>query len=583
MNLHRPALGLLLTLLLAACASTAKPVTGSPGGSEADLLTAQNEARAEEDARLPKVEMNEDLLFGLLASEYAAQNGQTAAAASTYLELAQEVRDPRLARRAAELSLVGGNLNMALASLSLWSALDPESEQARLQLALALARTGRLAEARPLFDSLLSVPSRAPALFSHIAVLAPRQADKQGNYEVVQELAQRFPTLPESRFALSASATEVGADAVADQAIHQLASSRPDWVIPVMWRVERLRALRPALAAPFLKQALADRPKSPLELQLSYPRLLVADRQYDQARAEFTRLDKRNPNNPDILYAIGILDYEHKDYDDAERHLKAASAAGYRDPAFILLTLGQMEDEQKRPEQARAYYEQVGQGAYYPQAQARIASLEAQSGQLNAALARIEKLGPDLKEPARLELWRAQLARDAGQQDRAYAILSTALRKYPAALELWYERGILADQLGRPGQAESDLRHALKLDPDSMQTRNALGYTLANRGIKLAEARQLIEKALADSPDNGMVMDSMGWVLFRQGRLTEAYDWLQRAYAALPDGEIAAHMIEVLVKQGKLADARALAANMLTLHPDSDVLAETVKRLKVQP
>ena len=584
MNISTPALGLLLPLLLAACTSVAQPPAAPSGGSEAERAAATAERRVQDEANLPKVELSEEILFGILASELAAQRGQVASAAPTYLELAQETRDPRVARRAAEMALAAGNLDGAINALSLWSAIDPDSTAARQQLALALARSGHFSDARQLIDALLAdKPAAAPQLFLQLAALAPRQQDKRANYLAVRDLADRFTRVPEAGFALASAATEAGEQEVADTTISQLARTAPKWEVPVFWRLERLRQLAPELAGPFIQRAAAERPGASMDLKLAYPRLLVSEKRYDEAMTEFGRLEAQMPSQPDLLYALGILAFQRKDYALAEQKLSAARDAGYRDGEFIELTLGQLAEAQKDFDVAEKHYRAVAPGQNYPQAQARLAGLEARRGQLNAALARLEGLSSMVEDPSQLELWRAQLARDAKQTSRAYAILSAGLKRYPTSLGLWYERGMLAEQQGRHSQAEYDLRRALKLKPDEPQVLNALGYTLTNRGGRHKEALVLIEKALAGEPDSPMIQDSMGWVLHHLGRYEEARGWLEKAYKAQPDGEIAAHLGEVLWKLGRRGEAEALLRAAHAAEPDNAPLLDTMRRLKLLP
>ena len=162
-------------------------------------------------------------------------------------------------------------------------------------------------------------------------------------------------------------------------------------------------------------------------------------------------------------------------------------------------------------------------------------------------------------------------------------MLGSALKRYPQSYLLWFERGMLADQLNRPLDAEKNLRQALRLEPENAMAQNALGYMLANRGVKLREARSLIEKAVAQEPENGMILDSMGWVEFRLGRYPQALEWLEKAYRRLPDGEIAAHIVETLIKLDRPDEARSRAAKALQDHADHDVLTGTLKRLKLAP
>jgi tetratricopeptide (TPR) repeat protein len=276
---------------------------------------------------------------------------------------------------------------------------------------------------------------------------------------------------------------------------------------------------------------------------------------------------------------VGVLSYELKDYDEAERALRTALEQGYRDADFIRFTLGQMAEERQQTTEAMRWYEAVTAGPQLVPSQSRLAALEAGSGQLDAGLIRLARLA-DMQgaERSALVLAQAQLARNANQPDRAIRILDEALARTPAVAEWRYERALLLDDQQRVAEAEKDLRAYLKLKPKSAQGLNALGYILANRTSRIREARELVSRALKLDPDNPMILDSMGWVEYRSGKLEAALRYLQRAHHLLPDPEVAAHLGEVLWKIGREAEAKALWTRTLEASPDSDIVRQTQQR-----
>lgn len=568
MNIRLTATAALLASVLSACAITSAPAP-----------VAQAPVPAPE-AAYPKLALSNDILFGVLASEIAAQRGAAAASAPTVLALAQRTRDPRLARRAAEFALTANRLDEAIRALKLWQELEPASDNAQYQLIAALLRAGRLSEATPGVQAQLAArPQEAPQVFMHLAGLLSRQPDKAGAYAMMKTLLAPYPSVAEGHFALMITAQEAGDDAMAQAEMATLATLAPAWDYPVGWQVERLRQTSPEAALALLERELARRPQAGLELRLSYPRLLVMVKRYDAARDAFVQLSNKYPHQPEVAYAIGVLSYELKDYEEAERSLRDALALGYREPDFVRFTLGQMAEERKLPQEAVNWYEAITSGPQLPQAQSRLAVLEAEDGKLDAALARLERLADmqSTPRPARV-LAQAQLARNAEQPDRALAILSAALAKDGNVAEWRYERALLLDDRERVAEAERDLRAYLKLKPKSAQGLNALGYILANRTSRIREARELVSRALKLDPDNPMILDSMGWVEYRSGKLEAALRYLQRAHHLMPDPEIAAHLGEVLWKMGREAEARELWARSLEANPDSDIIRRTQQR-----
>ncbi|AXE30427.1 hypothetical protein DK842_11270 [Chromobacterium phragmitis] len=573
-------LPLLLALLLAACAGVKPPA--------AALALPEAKPAAEsgpDEAKLPKVELTPEILYGVLAGEIAARRGAAGSAGLTYLDLARETRDPRMAQRAAEFCLLTGQLKPATEALRLWIELDPDSLPAREQLFITLMRGGKLAESKPLLEELLRLePQRAPAIFVQLARLSSRPDGGGGqSYQLVRELAGRYPDLPEARFAVLAAAADSNDQAAVDREFDHLARIAPKWDLPVAWQVDRLRRKDMNAAAGFLQRELARRPDAGLELQIAYPRLLVGAKRFPEARAAFESLLKTHPDNPDLLYATGLLAYQMRDLKTAAARLQGALEQHYPEQDFVRYTLGQIAEDERDDERAENWYRQVGSGQQYLPAQSRLAMLEAADGKLDEALGRLSGLGNTDQEKISLALLQSQLAREAKQPRRAYDLLTQALQRQPKASELLYERSLVSDMLGNAGNAERDLKQILKDKPGDAQALNALGYTLANRTTRYQEAYGYIEKALKAEPDNPVILDSMGWAQYKLGRLEAARKTLEKAYAAMPDPEVGAHLGEVLWKLGRRDEALAVWRKELIQHPGHDVISEAMQRLGAKP
>lgn len=592
MNMVTRPLSVLLILLMAGCAhlrpeaKAAKPVEGTveqkAEQEEKDVKEAKEAAEAEKlNARLPKVPLSGDIVFGVLASEISAQRGNFGPSAATDLELAQRTGDPRLAQRAAEFALRAGQLQIATAALASWAKLDPESRPAREQLFITLLRTGHLAEAKPLVESLLEKePDRVPAVFIELARLTPQQANRPTSFELVRELAGRYPQVQEARFAVIAIAAEANDQATVDAEFNRLAELSPKWDLPVAWYTDHLvRANKMDEGLSFLKRELARRPDAGFTLKMAYPRLLVANKRYEEARAGFAALHEQQPHNPDILFALGLLSFESKDYDAAEHYLKQALEAKYSSPDFVRLTLGQLAEARDKPAEARQWYADVGPSGEFLQAQVRLAQMEARDGLLDAAIKRLDGLGGNSQERIALAVTSSQLAREAKQNARAYQLVSAALTENKGAPDLLYERALVSESLGKIGDSERDLRDYLKQKPDDAQALNALGYTLANHTKRYKEAKALLEKALKVDPNSAAILDSMGWLQYKLGNLKESLSYLERAWKEFPDPEVGAHYGEVLWKLGRKNEAREVWSKGRANEPRNTVLNETIKRL----
>ena len=137
-----------------------------------------------------------------------------------------------------------------------------------------------------------------------------------------------------------------------------------------------------------------------------------------------------------------------------------------------------------------------------------------------------------------------------------------------------------AERQGKPQVLEKHLRHLLKLKPEHAHALNALGYSFAERNMRLDEAKKLITRALALAPEDPFIMDSMGWVLFRQGKLPEALKTLETAYGIKADPEIAVHIGEVLWTLGRKDEASRFMMEAARKFPDSEILAGALKKFQ---
>ena len=142
-----------------------------------------------------------------------------------------------------------------------------------------------------------------------------------------------------------------------------------------------------------------------------------------------------------------------------------------------------------------------------------------------------------------------------------------------------YDLAMAAEKLDKIDEMELLLRQVIVEKPDYHHAYNALGYSLADRKLRLPEARALVKKALEFAPNDPFILDSLGWVEFRSGNLNEALHILQGAFESRQDAEIAAHLGEVLWSLGQQDQARAIWKNGLRQGPDNETLLETIKRL----
>ncbi len=313
--------------------------------------------------------------------------------------------------------------------------------------------------------------------------------------------------------------------------------------------------------------------------------MLAKEGRKSDAKDQFELALKQEPDSPAILFSLGQLAYQTDQKELAVDYLDryvALPDTVQRDNNPAYLFLGQITEELKRYEDAIAYYEKVGQGQQYLDARIRRAISMGHAGQVEKGreVLRTTSVG-SARERARLTSAEAEILRVAEMDQEAFDLLSAAVEKEPENPDLLYDHAMAAERVDKIDVLEKSLRKVIELNPESAHAYNALGYTLADRNLRLKEARELIEKSLALAPDDAHILDSMGWVLYRQGDLEGAEKYLRKAYAAAPEAEVSAHLGEVLHVAGKREEARKFWAKAQELDPDNKILKSTLARLNI--
>ncbi|MDP1957723.1 MAG: tetratricopeptide repeat protein, partial [Rhodocyclaceae bacterium] len=310
----------------------------------------------------------------------------------------------------------------------------------------------------------------------------------------------------------------------------------------------------------------------------------VGDKRYAEGRRQFGILLQQSESDParsgDVLFAVAVLSMQLDDKADAEIHLRKLAEIGHVEADKAHFYLGQLAAENKRPDEALQWFGKVGRGEHYLSARLQAANLLVKQGKLEEArrfLASSDATNP--QERAQLLIGEAQLLREAGQIADAHAVLARGLAQQPDQPELLYETAMVAEKLNRIDELERHLRRLIELKPDHAHAYNALGYTLADRNVRLAEALALIERALQLAPNDPLILDSKGWALFRMGDRQAALEVLGTAYGMRADPEIAAHLGEVLWSLGRHDEARQTWEKARREHPANETLTETIKRL----
>lgn len=551
-------------------------------------LQAAGEGAAKKPVRKPSTATAygpEDMLartvFQSLLADLALQRGDTELGVSAWADLARRTRDPAVIARATEVAAASKQYDLALELARLWLQVDPDSTRARQTESTLLVLANRIDDLVPQLAKLLEQDkANLPANLMHLNRVLGGNSDKKAVQKLVDRLAAPYADLPEAHFAMGQAAANADDPMRAQSEFARALLLRPGWEAAALARAQMLARQSGASAVDSLREFLVSYPDA-REVRLTLARLLISERKFDEAKVEFDRLLKTYPDDPEIVYPVAMLALQQGDLATGRALLEKLLNANFPDKSTVHYFLGQLDEEEKKPDAALAHFRQVTTGDQYIAARARAAQILLQQGKPEEARELLHATrGGSAAEQARLAIAEAQLLREAGRKADGYAVLSAALAKHPDDLELLYETALTAERQDQPEVMEKHLRHLLTLKPDHAHALNALGYSLAERNIRLDEANELITRALALAPDDPFIMDSMGWVQFRQGKLAEALKTLEKAYAIRADPEIAAHLAEVLWTMGRKEDALRILSEATKKSPDNDVLAAALKKFQ---
>lgn len=567
---------ILVPLLLAACAQAPQRPAAPPAAQPAQEET---EGKAVPQEVLPDIELSDELLYEFLLGEVAMQRGHGRVAAQTYFDLAQETRDPRVARRAAQVALQSHEMSLAIGAFQLWLELEPDSTVAKQMLSTLLLSGGKLDEAQPYLKELLAAePEGVGHNFMQIYSLVARSPDKQAALKLVQELAQPYPNVAEAHWVLAQAAEAAGKHDMALSEAQRVRSLSPRWEMAALLEAQLLRRDNPQQALAVLKKYLDGNPES-AEVRLLYARMLLDLKQYPEARNEFRQLLKKHPENAELAFAVALLSLQMGELEQAEQELKQALANGKQDQDAAYYYLGQLSEAKKDYDAALQQYRKVQGGEYAFQARLREAFLLGKQGKLGEARDVLHQVEVQSNQQrVQLVLLEGQLLTDAQQYEAAYQVMLLGLEKLPNHPDLLYEAALLADKIGKPNELERLIRKLIEEQPDNANAYNALGYSLLERNVRVKEGMGLVEKAYQLAPNDAAIIDSVGWGHYRLGEFGKSLEFLRRAYSLNPDPEIAAHLGEVLWVHGDKEEAKKVWSDSQKLHPDSEALQAVMKK-----
>ena len=564
----------LLGLTLAGCAS----LTGTEEAPAKSEVVAAGE-KTEPQPPVEYADFEPETLYLLLSAEIAAQRGRYDITLVNYLKAAKQSRDQVVIERAMRIaqSLNGDNAQKQLAEL--WLDIDPDNLQAHRISAIQAVKGNDLQTAIHHMERIMDQGGDADfdSLAAMAANLPPEQ--QQELLALYNEMSDRHPDTPELEYSIALLLKVTGQPQQALDRLEPLLQENANFQPAIILKGDLLYQTGQKSSA--LDYLLTNTRRFPGNRQMGtlYGRMLINEGELQAAQDEFNRLVKRYPDTPGLRLSHALVALENGQTDLARQELTQLAEQGHH-ISEANYYLGRIEDQASNTEQAIGYYQSVEQGNYYFPALARASSLLAENGQLEDAIDRIRRLREaNPRQAENFWLLEVNLLLDQEQQQQALSTATEALEEHPDNIEIRYARAMLYDGIGQPADAEADLKQIIEQEPENAVALNALGYILTTRTDRLREARGYIEKALRLDPNNPAILDSMGWVLFLEGQLEPALEYLSRAWAAFPDPEVAAHYGEALWMNGAEEQARIIWQEGLEQDSNHEVLRETIDRL----
>ena len=548
------------------------------------LLGAQSFAAVQDDTGddLEPTNYSVNTFYALLVAEMAGQRQLYDVALGNYLLESHRTQDAGVTARATQIAQFIGADQAALDAATLWVKLDPKNPLAQQALSSELVKAARFSESALHLQKALDLDPLLNVNFISLLGVDMSEGSRELWLESLTPLVSRYKANQALLFNIASLHQQQQNYDNALNICSELLKQHPEFY-PAWSLKSRLLATQEKFddAIKTINAALKHF-KDDKSFLLLKARLLIKNKEIEKASDTFYKLHTANPHDAQILLPLALTQLEQKKYDDAKLSLQK------------LLNLHQMQSEAHyylaRIEQyngndkaALNHYLAMKGGREYLAAQGAIINIYLTQKDSDKALAHVRQQRTiDNENQQAYFLMEVDILNRTGQYDASLTVLNAALNAYQDSTDLRYSRAMVAEKLGNMEQLEKDLEHIISLEPDNATALNALGYTLADRSTRLDEAQALIEKALTIAPKDPAILDSLGWVYFRLGKLKDALDLLQQAFAMFPDAEVAAHLGEVLWAMGDKLEAKDVWRKALEKTPDSQILKDTLLRLEVE-
>lgn len=505
----------------------------------------------------PNRPFDEQTLLNLLIAEFAIYDQDLRLATEKYLHEAYATQDLVIAAYATRLAIYANNKKAALSAAQLWHQLSPEALNAGNIFADLLIQSGEALHGLTILAKYLETENKGSFNRLNQLNLAAGETQLIQLINAMQDLVEKHPKHFELTFSL---AVLLQKNQQADQALKlltQLPKNDQQLTQVITKSTALIHQLKgPSEAADYLRQQIK---KTGAQFTLQHYRAkLLSQFNLPAAEEAFSQLLETHSNDASLLYSHAIIAFENGNITAAKKSFEQLQIVERHVNASYYY-LGRIAQQEQQLSEAEHFFRQVGNGTFFMPATQQLVKLQASNGSIEKARAYLTSLRKTTPNKA-AQFWalEAELLRINGQTSAAYAVLDQAVITLPEQLMLRIERAFLSERLNNFTATEKDLRFVLSRDPQNVTALNALGYTLTNNSSRFEEALGLINQAITLRPDDGAIIDSLGWVQYHLGDWHAAIQNLERAFEILPDDEVAAHLIEVYWQNGDHYKARRL-------------------------
>ncbi len=527
---------------------------------------------------------DDSYMFKLLSAEIAGRRGLMDYALAGYLDVAQSLNSPEIAERAAIIAASFDDDEIEENAANIWLDISPNNIDALKMLFSVNLRKNNLKKSVDIGQTIYQLSEDKSKALRIISATILLEKNTKIAVPLVKRFIKQYKNNADLYFVLAKLYYEKVKRIPSLNAINKTLQLDPSIIDAYIIKSALLYEQNDGSAIVFLQQAIKKHPKA-TKLRLALLRFLIDDKKYATAGEHLEAVYDLSKNDATILFKIALLAVETDQYSLAKKYFTRTIKLGeYLQSSNYYL--GRMASNDNQHQLAIDYYSQVNSGAHKSGSQFRIVEALVLLNKPKKALEYIAALKQNYKKNANkkleLQLLEGQLLRSTGQFEQSYQVLSKASKYHPESIELLYSKALSADRLSKHHEFETDLKKILKKHPNNAQALNALGYYLVSKTQRFEEAEKLVYKAFKINPNDPAIIDTIGWLHFKQGEIEKAEKWLSKANALVFDPEISAHMGEIYWVLGKKEKAKAVWKKAIEHFPTDLELIETIKRFNVK-